>query len=139
LSLLIVTGSRIRAADAVTNRASITLIEYLQRVVERNESIQTRILELEFNRRRLAAEAGAFEPELFGEYSHQDTRRENTTEQRLNQSGRAIFKEKNNIYQGGIEALVPTGARVRLGYTLRDLDNNLPSSIFSTVSHTNAE
>ena len=34
---------------------------------------------------------------------------------------------------------MPSGARVRLGYTLRDLNNNLPSSIFSSTPHTNAE
>lgn len=127
------------APDATTTSEGLTLAEYLKQVVSRNESIQTRILEVEFNRRRTAAEYGAFEPEAFAEFSHQENNRENTVEQRLNQSGRAVFHERNNIYQGGIETLAPSGGRVRLGYTLRDLNNNLPSSIFSSAAHTNAE
>ena len=138
-AVLLLLTTRAPAQSVSNQMADLSLVDYLTKVVERNESIQNKILEVEFNQRRLAAERGTFEPVLFSEISHDVTKRENTTEQQLNQSGNSIFKEHNNIYQGGIESLVPSGAQVRLGYNLRDLNNNLPSSIFSSAPHTNAE
>lgn len=117
----------------------LTLEAYIKRVVERNESIQVKILEVEFNRRRLAAERGTFEPAFFADLSHVATERQNSLEQRNSQSGLNFFKEDNNIYEGGIETLVPSGARVRLGYTLRELNNNLPLSVLSSLRNTNTE
>ena len=47
-------------------------------MVERDESIQPKILEIEFNRRRLAAEKEAFEPEFFGGATREVSERENS-------------------------------------------------------------
>jgi outer membrane protein TolC len=105
-----------------TNR--LTLREFLQAVIERNETLHTRLLEFEINQKRFRAERGVFEPELVLSYDREANERENTAEQRRS-SGVAVFDEKNHIYNAGLEALVPTGARLRLGYTLRDLRNNL--------------
>lgn len=128
-------------AQSSTSKATVdlTLEEYIKRVVERNESIQVKILEVEFNQRRLAAERGTFEPAFFSEVSRVSTDRQNSIEQQNNQSV-SIFTERNNIYEGGIESLVPSGARVRLGYTLRELNNNLPlPGTFPSRLNTNTE
>lgn len=117
----------------------LTLEDYLKRVVERNESIQNRILEVEFNRRRLAAEYGTFEPEAFASAKREAVKRQNTVQEQSSLSGLPVFNERNNIYDGGLEALVPSGARVRLGYTLRELKNNLPISTIPYVPQTNAQ
>src|SRR5260221_4828816 len=101
------------------------LREFIGLVLERNESVQERILEYEINRKHHKAERGAFEPELALSYNRVENLQENTAQQRLSQRGLTVFGEKNNIYDGGLEALVPTGARIRLGYTLHDLRNNL--------------
>src|SRR5262245_370184 len=98
----------------------LTLRGFLQAVIERNESLHSRLLEIEISQRRYLAERGMFEPELVLSYDRVENKRENTAEQRRS-SGVAIFEEKNNIYNAGIEALVPTGGKIRLGYTLRDL------------------
>lgn len=125
---------------AISNATTdLTLEGFIKRVVERNESIQVKILEVEFNQRRLAAERGTFEPAFFTDISHISTERQNSLEQRNSQSGLNFFKEDNNIYEGGIESLVPSGGRLRLGYTLRELDNNLPVSQFSSLRNTNTE
>src|SRR5689334_20737807 len=102
----------------------LTLNDFLKAVLERNQTIQTRLLELEVNRRLYRAARGIFEPELVGSASREANKRENTVEQQRSTFS-DVFDERNNIYQGGLETLVPTGARVRLGYTLRDLWNNL--------------
>src|SRR6185503_10600032 len=98
----------------------LTVAEFLQLVVERNESLQAKVLEFMIAQKRFKAERGAFEPELVLSYDRVENKRENTAEQRRS-SGVAVFEEKNNIYNAGIDALIPTGGKIRLGYVLRDL------------------
>lgn len=129
------------AADALAQTppgepTALTLKEFLRRVVEFNESIQLRVLDYEISRRRLRAEKGIFEPELVASYDRQENQRENTSEQQRS-LGLPLFDEQNNVYSGGLESLLPTGAKLRLGYTLRDLRNNLQRPFFT--SFTNGE
>jgi len=102
----------------------LALKEFLGLVLERNESLQIRLLEVRIAQKRLKGESGVFEPELLLGYDRVENKRENTAEQRRS-SGVAVFEEENDIYTTGLEGLIPTGAKVRLGYTLRSLRNNL--------------
>ena len=110
----------------------LSLRGFLQAVIERNESLHTRVLEFQLSQKRYLSERGVFEPELVLSYDRVENKRENTFEQRRS-SGVLEFEEKNNIYNAGIEALVPTGAKIRLGYSLRDLANNLQDPQFGTI------
>lgn len=94
-------------------------------VLQRNESLQGRLLNFEAQRRRARGEYGIFEPDLFGNYTHEINNRKNTAEQQASSLGAPTFSETNNNYESGLESFVPSGARVRLGYTLRDLNNSL--------------
>src|SRR5262245_47991098 len=121
----------------------LTLQQVLELVVNNNESLQSKVLDVEIARRRARGTYGAFEPELVAGISREYNNRENTAEQRRSQLSNT-FKEENNIYQAGIEALAPTGARLRLGYSLRDLKNNLQGQpilggVFGVNSGTNGE
>jgi len=89
-------------------------------------------LDFGISRLRHASERGVFEPDFVASFAHDVNKRENTAEQSSAQFGRSTFTETNDIYNGGLESLVPSGARVRLGYTLRDLRNSLQSGIRST-------
>jgi outer membrane protein TolC len=115
------------AQSAATHGSfELSLQDYLSRVLERNESIQQRQLEVEVARRKYRGEYGAFEPELFGSFTRESNKRQNTVEQQqTTPTGSGVFNELNNIYQGGLQALVASGARVQLGYSLRDLKNNI--------------
>ena len=108
------------------------LRDFLRLVLERNESLHGRVLEFEIAQHHFKAERGIFEPELVLSYDRVENKRENTAEQRRS-SGVVVFDEDNNIYNAGLEALVPTGAKIRLGYTLRDLNNNLQDPPFGTI------
>ncbi|MEW6302147.1 MAG: TolC family protein [Verrucomicrobiota bacterium] len=112
----------------------LSLKDFLQRVLDNNENLQTRLLEAEINRKRYEGERGIFEPEFVGSVERVDRQRENTEEQQRNLfgliAGRSVFNERNNLYSSGIETLVPTGGKVRLGYNVRDLHNNLNSINF---------
>lgn len=109
-------------ASPVTNE--LTLRAFMELVLERNDSVQSRLLEFEINRKKHQAEQGIFEPELVLGYDHVQNKRQNTAEQ-IRSLGVPIFEERNHIYNGGLESLLPTGARLHLGYTLRALHNNL--------------
>jgi outer membrane protein len=121
LLVLIGLSSRVEAQVA-TN--SLRLNQFIQMVLERNESIQLRLLEVEISKRRLSGEMGAFEPDLVIAASREENKRENTAEQERSLRLK-IFEEENSVYRTGIEGLVPSGAKIRLGYTMRDLKNNL--------------
>lgn len=117
----------------------LTLTNYLRTVLEANETLQARWLESVAAWRRARAERGAFEPELFASVQRQINERLNTVEQQRS-TLTSVFSERNNIYQGGLEGLLPSGARVRVGYTLRDLKNNLQSQpLFLFRGATNGE
>lgn len=111
---------------------ALALRDFVQLVLQRNETIQIRILELAITKKRLNAERGVFEPEFVASYDRVENKRQNTAEQRRS-TGVLIFDEENNIYNGGLEALIPTGAKIRLGYTLRDLRNNLQEPPVGTI------
>lgn len=102
----------------------LTLGGFVSRVLEKNETIQSRILDFEARRRRSRGEWGVFEPELTGSIGREVNNRKNTAEQQTSLLTPA-FHETNNVYEGGLNGLIPTGARLRLGYNLRDLENNL--------------
>lgn len=118
-------------ADLSTPR-ELALKEFLGLVLERNESLQIRSLEVRIAQKRLKAESGVFEPELLLGYDRVENKRENTAEQRRS-SGVAVFEENNDIYTTGLEGLIPTGAKIRLGYTLRSLRNNLQDPALGVI------
>jgi outer membrane protein TolC len=128
-------ASSVAAANPILQPGAtneIALRDFLRLVIERNESLHGRILEFEITQKRLKAEQGAFEPEWVLSYDRVENKRENTAEQRRS-SGVVQFNEKNNLYNAGLEALVPTGAKIRLGYSLRDLQNNLQNPTIGTI------
>ena len=103
----------------------ISLRSYLSLVIGYNQSLQARLLEFEVSRRRYEGERSIYEPDFVGSYEYQSNQRQNSKEQSASQRTN-LFTEANNVYNAGLEALVPTGARVRLGYSLRDLQNSIP-------------
>jgi outer membrane protein len=114
---------------------SVGLAEYVERVLHRNESLQVRLLEVEVGRLRERGERGIFQPELVGSYEHLDSLRPNTVEQQRQQFT-SYYEQRNNVYSAALESLAPTGARIRLGYSLSDLENNLQGGITANGSGT---
>jgi outer membrane protein len=108
---------------------ALSLEAYLQRVVDYNESIQARLIGFHASRDQLRAERGVFEPAAFVSFEAIDRQRPNTIElERALRSG-GFFVERNQIYSSGLEGRIPTGGRVRVGATLRDLSNNVQRTV----------
>jgi outer membrane protein TolC len=122
LSIGFALGAETQSTAVRTN--SLTLNQFLKLVLERNESVQLRRIEVEIADKRWKGEYGAFEPDFMVAASREANKRENTAEQRRSLRI-GVFDEDNNVYRAGLEGLVPSGAKVRLGYTMRDLNNNL--------------
>ncbi len=117
---------------------ALTLRQYLQLVLDRNEALQGKFIELKISRKRYQAEKGAFEPDLVASADRESNFRQNTVQQEAALglfASSPTFWERNNNYSGGIEELVPTGAKLRLGYTLEDLHNSIqPNSGTNNVA-----
>jgi outer membrane protein TolC len=109
---------------------TMTLKETVRRVLEHNENVQMRALDVEISRRTLNAERGIYEPQVVSSVETLSNKRLNTVQQRSSLLGAREFNERNNIYNGGLEFLAPTGAKINTGVTLRDLNNNLQQSAF---------
>ena len=72
---------------------SLTLEELNRRVLQRNESVQMKMLEFEIANKRYKGEKGIFEPEWVNSAEYQVNRRENNAEQANSQSGLSVFSE----------------------------------------------
>jgi len=133
LFLVPLLATMVMAASAAEPQP-LTLAEYLRKVWERNENIQIRLLEAAAADSRLKGEKSIFEPEVTAGIEAVDRRRPNTTEQAVSSSFTRVFNERNRTYQGGLETLIPTGARLRLGYTVQHMENSFhaqpPANIF---------
>ncbi|HEY4416357.1 MAG TPA: TolC family protein, partial [Verrucomicrobiae bacterium] len=103
----------------------LKLTDYLQKVLKQNEDIQAQMLETEVGRHKAKSEYGIFEPTLGASIERESNRRTNNVQQQASQNGEAYFAEQNNLLDSSVEQLVPLGGKVRLGYTLSDLNNNI--------------
>src|SRR6185436_13032185 len=87
--------ARAESSSPRTGEVGLTLKELLQRVLDYNESLQVRMLQVEIARKSIKAERGIFEPELVGNVGHEDNKRPNTVEQQSNLQGATEFNERN--------------------------------------------
>jgi len=107
--------------------------ECIERALAQNLTLATQRLETEIADWTLRGERAAFEPDLVGSVGRNDIERENTTEQEISQRS-LIYDSSEYDYELGIEGLVPTGGRYRLGYSLFDISNNL-TNVFRPVAY----
>lgn len=124
-------GTNEMAAGMDWPSVPLGLREMIDLVLRHNESLQVRILEAEIARKTHEAEQGIFEPQVVGSVERTDSQRPNNTQQTLNLGFAQTpeLKERNTLYYGGLEFLAPAGTRLRTGYTLRELQNNLQRTI----------
>lgn len=143
VAMLLVISNHLGAAPYLaampTNHTQVVelrLHDYLQTVLRQNNTLQSQMFQSEAARRKSKAELGAFEPLLELSAMREANKRTNTVVQQASQNGQGYFDERNNVYDSGIESLLPTGGKIRLGYTLSDLGNNVNpyGNILSTTN-----
>lgn len=109
---------------------NLTLDDFVARVLTNNENIQMKILEAEISRKQYEGQKGIFEPTLVNSFLFEDKHNALTEEQKRNLFFATVFNERNRRYESAVEMLTPSGAKVRLGYNLNDLRNNLNTANF---------
>jgi outer membrane protein TolC len=115
----------------------LKLEDYIRLVAVQNETLQAQMLEVEADRFKARGEWGIMEPVLTASVLREGNKRQNNVEQQAAQSGQPVFSERNNIYDTALEALVPTGAKIRFGFTESDLFNNVnPVPFFGSTNNT---
>lgn len=107
----------------------LRLADYLQRVLERNNSIQARIAAFHAARSLYRSEKGYYEPVLVGSTNRIDRQRPNTIELERSLRSGGVFIERNWIYSAGVEVRTPLGGRVRVGASARELRNNVQRTV----------
>ena len=109
----------------------LSISDLIKLVRERNERIGYQQLQWDISREGVKNAKSIFEPEFVATYQHEKNFSENTIEEALARTGGALnlptaeYDERNNDYQVAFEGLVPTGAQLRLGYTVNDITNSL--------------
>jgi outer membrane protein TolC len=103
----------------------MSLRDFVQLVREKNEQIGFQDSELAISREAVKGAKAIFEPAFIGSYQYQDDKRRNTLQELLSLSFIPDFLEKSRNYQAAVEGVVPTGGRLRVGYSLRDFSNNI--------------
>jgi outer membrane protein TolC len=116
-----------QGAEATQAESPLRLNELRRMVLDQNDQIQMRLQDAEVSERLHRAEKGIFEPQLVGGAEYFDTSRPNNRQQsaQLGFFARPFYLERNTLYNAGIEFLLGTGAKLRTGYMLRDLNNNI--------------
>ena len=119
----------------------LALEDYIQRVLDHNDRIQISVLQTEIGKRRLDAERTLYNPELVLNTQYQNLDRPNTIQEERSLSGLSEFDQQTQLYSSGIESMIPGGGRVRLGYSISRLKNNLQgtASIFGTARPAGSE
>jgi outer membrane protein TolC len=108
-----------------TRTIDLSLTELQRLVLGWNDANQMKMLEAAVSRKVYQGERGIFEPVVVGSIDHVDTERPNTRQQSVSLGYLPFYIEQNTLYNAGLEFLLPTGAKLRTGYTLRDLNNNV--------------
>lgn len=110
----------------------LTLKEFLQKVLERNEVVQAQMLETEIGRQNIKIQKSVFTPSFVSDFEYVDSQRANTVEQQANLGlfSQNVFKQRNTVLNNGVEWTVVSGGQLRLGQGIQNLKNNVNSAGF---------
>ena len=102
---------------------------FLQRVVESNRTVQSRLAAFHSARSLYKGERAMYEPAFVGSTEWVDRQRPNTIELERSLRSGGEFIERNWNYNAGVETRTPTGGRVRFGGQMRELRNNVQRTV----------
>ena len=101
------------------------LRDFVRLVREKNEQIGFQDSELAISREAVKGAKAIFEPAFINSYQYQEDKRKNTVQELISQGFIPEFQERSGNYQAAVEGLVPTGGRLRVGYSRRDFSNSI--------------
>ena len=114
-----------KRSPAAAEAMELSLPDFIRRVREANERILVQQSQVVISQQAIENARSIFEPAAIGSFKYGDESYRNTVEQTVSQDGADIFKEWGTDSQAAVEGLLPTGARIRFGSTLRAFRNSL--------------
>jgi len=117
-------------ADTEYGRAAseplrLSIKDFIKLVREKNEQISFQNEEWGIRRDAIEGAKSVFEPAFVGSYSKNETTQKNTVSEAVSQGFLPEFEEKSHNYQAAVEGMIPTGAKLKLGYTLKDFHSSI--------------
>lgn len=129
MALLLLPGIHAGASvPALAGEQPLSLGDYLTLVQEKNEKIAYQKMEWAVASEGVNAANAIYEPVLSASYKYLDSDTPNTTEEQYRLNFSSEYLERNHDYVVGVEGMAPTGAKLKLSYTLRQLNNNIQPS-----------
>lgn len=119
IAFLFLISFSLSAAELPISRAV-----FLAQVLERNFNLRIARLDNQVAELNIDRERAAFTPVATGGFERNDTERPNTAEQMRSQLN-SLFLSEAKEHNFGIEGLLSSGARYRVGYVVQHLTNNL--------------
>ncbi len=116
-------------AETLPPSLRLDLLELVDLVRTKNEQILMQEAEWAIKQIEVEKARAVFEPDLVLGFLHEDNRQLNNAEESVSRQFENVFEEKNSDYNLSIEGIVPTGAKVNLGYTMQRLSNTLTKSL----------
>lgn len=117
------------ASPSYGSKESLSLEDFLQRVLERNKAIQARLMAFHTSRSLLRAENSFYEPALVSSGEYVDRKRANTIEIERSLRSGGEFVERNQNYSAAVEFRTPLNSKVRVGAGSRKLKNNIQRTV----------
>lgn len=122
-----VPASALAEPERLTN-LPLTLTDFVAMVRERNNKILAERLEWQVAEEGVANARSQFELEFVGSALHEENKQRNTVQEALQRSSFSDFREFNERYDGAVEQNLVTGGKLRTGYHLDALNNNLQTA-----------
>ncbi len=118
--------------EAASNPALLKLDinGFIRLVQEKNERIRSQWLEWLISQEAVKREQAIFEMEFVTSYKYEKNRKRNTAQEILSRQFQEVFDEANNHFDLSIEGLIKSGGRLRFGYSMKDVSNNLNAQVF---------
>jgi len=112
-------------APLSSEKTGLNIRDFVRLVREKNEQISYQDSGWAISREAVKGAKAIFEPAFINSYQYQDDRRRNTVQELVSQGFAPEFQERSGSYQAAVEGLVPTGGKLRFGYTRRDFKNSI--------------
>lgn len=130
LALGLISAGQVWTSTSATTNSSpadlpLTLQEFRRLMMVQNDAIQLKRLEYEIGTHTEKGERGIFEPSVVGSVNYLHNDKPSNQQLLTSLGGRTNLHERNVVYEGGIDFMLPSGGKLNTGYTLRQLKNTL--------------
>jgi len=105
----------------------VTLDGFIRLVMERNEAVLSQNLDFQISREKISNERAVYEPEFVNSWQRSDDHAKYSNEDKTSILFASEKDERTADVSAMVEGKIPTGAKVKAGYTLREYKDRAAS------------